>query len=274
MAFTEHQTIGLVLRRFDYGETSQIGHLLTPDAGRISVLAKGIKKPNSYLKGPFDLFQLAKITYRSSQGSALGLLQRYEPMTGFPKMRKKLGSLLSAFYLADILYQSVREEDPNHPAFEVLMRAFGALDASKETAARPIVLASEFALLQAIGFAVEVEKCVRCQSAPTKETMAIYPQEGGYVCSRCPSPGSEPVVVDPDHIRLLILLGSHGPVEAAEIPLSRRQHRSLRGLMARIFLGIFEKPILSEPFALDPQWGFLEKDVKKIAPSVSSDASR
>ncbi|MCA9323017.1 MAG: recombination protein O N-terminal domain-containing protein, partial [Planctomycetes bacterium] len=33
----------LVLRRFDYGETSQVGHLLTPDQGRVAVLAKGIK---------------------------------------------------------------------------------------------------------------------------------------------------------------------------------------------------------------------------------------
>lgn len=104
--------------------------------------------------------------------------------------------------------------------------------------------------------------------------MAIYPLEGGYICSRCPSPRSAPVVIEPEHVQLIVLLGSNGPVEAAEIPLSPRQHRALRALMRATFHGIFEKPIRSEPFALDPRWGFLDPGVGMTPAKAPSEATK
>ena len=53
------ETDALVLRRFDYSETSQIARLYTRSEGRLSVIAKGIKRPNRDLRGPLDLLCLA-----------------------------------------------------------------------------------------------------------------------------------------------------------------------------------------------------------------------
>ena len=53
--------LALVLRRFDYGETSQTARLFSREHGRVGVLAKGVKRPNASLRGPLDLFALAEI---------------------------------------------------------------------------------------------------------------------------------------------------------------------------------------------------------------------
>ena len=250
-------SVGIVLRRYDFGDSSQIGHLLTPADGRISVLAKGIKKPNAYLKGPFDLFHMARITWRRRRGSDLGLLVKYEPVTGFPEMRKSLPNLLAAFYLAEILYEGVREEDPNPEAFDVFARALGALDTNDAKKGRAIVLATEARLLESFGFGVAVDSCVRCGRSTIQESVPFFPFDGGVVCDRCPKPKSRSLILDPGDARLYVSLAEAGPRHAARIRLSTNQHKKLRLMMRALLLGVFERPMKSEPFVIDPRCGFL-----------------
>ncbi|MFT7619901.1 MAG: DNA repair protein RecO [Planctomycetota bacterium] len=257
MEVTELQTIGLVLRRFDYGDTSQICHMLTPAEGRISVLGKGIKKPNAYLKGPFDLFQVAKITFRKRSGSDLSLLQKYEPITGFSLLRTKLSNLLAAFYLIEVLYEGVREEDPNPMAFEVIVRALGALEENTAAASRGIVIATELVLLESFGFGMALDHCTQCERKVAAHPVTVYPMAGGIICKHCPSPPTFGTRIESTDRQLLAALHRAGPGHAHKIQMSKRQHATLRGLMRQAFHGVFEKPLKSEPFALDPKYGFL-----------------
>lgn len=257
MDVTELQTVGLVLRRFDYGDTSQICHMLTPAEGRISLLGKGIKKPNAYLKGPFDLFQVAKITYRQRRGSDLSLLQKYEPITGFAELRAKLPSLLAAFYLAEVLYEGVREEDANPTAFEAMVRALGALEENSNAASRCIVLATELVFLESFGFGLALDRCIQCERKVAVHPVTIYPMAGGIICKHCPKPQSPGIRIDSSDRQVLAALHRAGPGHAHKIPISRRQHVTLRGLMRQAFHGVYEKQLKSEPFALDPRYGFL-----------------
>jgi DNA repair protein RecO (recombination protein O) len=56
-------TKAIVLHRIDYGESDRILTLLTSDHGKISVLAKGVRKPKSKLAGGIELFSVSDITY-------------------------------------------------------------------------------------------------------------------------------------------------------------------------------------------------------------------
>ena len=51
----------LVLRRFPYGESSLLVHLLTPGHGRISAIAKGAYRPSSGFWGVLDLFDTLRV---------------------------------------------------------------------------------------------------------------------------------------------------------------------------------------------------------------------
>jgi recombinational DNA repair protein (RecF pathway) len=61
-------TEAIVLRRFDFSENSQVGHLFTRQLGRVSVLARGIKRPGPDLRGPLDLFSRAETRLRQRRG--------------------------------------------------------------------------------------------------------------------------------------------------------------------------------------------------------------
>jgi len=56
-------TTGIVLSRTDFGEADRILTILTPDQGRIRVIAKGVRKIKSKLAGGIELFSVSQITF-------------------------------------------------------------------------------------------------------------------------------------------------------------------------------------------------------------------
>jgi DNA repair protein RecO (recombination protein O) len=56
-------TRGIVLSRRDYQEADRILHVLTPDNGRVSLIAKGVRRPKSKMAGGIELFTINELTY-------------------------------------------------------------------------------------------------------------------------------------------------------------------------------------------------------------------
>lgn len=59
-------TEAIVLARVDYQEADRILTLMTKDHGKISVLAKGVRRIKSKLAGGIELFSVSEITYMES----------------------------------------------------------------------------------------------------------------------------------------------------------------------------------------------------------------
>lgn len=60
-------TQAVVLARVDYQEADRILTLMTKDHGKISVLAKGVRRIKSRLAGGIELFSISEITYIESK---------------------------------------------------------------------------------------------------------------------------------------------------------------------------------------------------------------
>ena len=67
-----HRTRAIVLRRTNYGEADRVLDLLTPD-GRLSVMARGVRKEKSKLAGGIELFAICDVVVGQGKGT-LGLL--------------------------------------------------------------------------------------------------------------------------------------------------------------------------------------------------------
>jgi DNA repair protein RecO (recombination protein O) len=62
------RTKAIVLRRTNYGEADRILQLLTPDDGKISVMAKGVRREKSKLAGGVELFAVSDVSLVSGKG--------------------------------------------------------------------------------------------------------------------------------------------------------------------------------------------------------------
>ncbi|HKB17274.1 MAG TPA: DNA repair protein RecO, partial [Planctomycetota bacterium] len=72
----------IVLRRFEYGETSRIAHLLTRERGRISVLAKGAHREKSPFLGALDHLNRIAVVYSHRPGREVQILTEAEVRDG------------------------------------------------------------------------------------------------------------------------------------------------------------------------------------------------
>jgi len=67
------QTEAIILRRTNYGEADRILNVLTPQHGKLSLIAKGVRKPKSKLAGSLELLSVADLTV-STGSKEIGLV--------------------------------------------------------------------------------------------------------------------------------------------------------------------------------------------------------
>ncbi len=235
----------IVLRRFDYSESSQVAHLLTPEHGRISVLAKGIKRPNAALKGPMDLFQYAEVRYLRRRG--MDLLVRYRPLTGFSPLRERLDSLFAAFYITEVAWCLSQEGVGEPILFSLLGRALSGLALADENAVPGVVIAAELALLQCCGFSLAVDSCAGCGEDGAADSV-LYPRQGGFLCLSCRRGQASGIVLTAGARAALSTLATDEPRRARRVCLSAAQSGELRSLLDQVMVGVMERRLRSARF--------------------------
>ena len=67
-------TNAVVLRRINYGEADRIITFLTSDQGKLTVIAKGVRRAKSKLAGSIELFGTSQITYMPGRGEMSTLI--------------------------------------------------------------------------------------------------------------------------------------------------------------------------------------------------------
>jgi len=99
-----------ILRQRSYRESSLIIEAFTRDFGRISVLAKGVRKTRSSSQGLLQPFIPLRLTFLGKTElktlAAVELAGPFQPMTGF--------ALYAGFYLNELIAAFLHQEDP-HP---------------------------------------------------------------------------------------------------------------------------------------------------------------
>lgn len=131
-----------------YRDTSAIVDLLTPDYGRVSMVARGVRKnktPKRQLLNPFHELLI------SFQGDGeLKLLTQFESAN--PCFRLSANYLYSAFYLNELLIRLLPEMDPHNQLFALYEQSLRELNQQYEI--EPILRRFEFSLLQELGYAI------------------------------------------------------------------------------------------------------------------------
>ena len=126
MSGTDLKTEAIVLRRTNYGETDRILNLLTPD-GKVSCLAKGVRKEKSKLAGGIELFTLSEVTLHKSMKSDLQLLTSAKMKVFYSNLLPDLDRLELASKILKELNR-VTEQVDNSEFFEILKQSLEGLN--------------------------------------------------------------------------------------------------------------------------------------------------
>ena len=122
------KTTGIILSRTDYGEADRILTVLTPDRGKLRLLARGVRKIKSKLAGGIELFSTSDITFIEGRGE-LGTLISTRLIRHYGHIIDDIDRVQLGYELIKVLNRTT-EDHPDAEYYELLEGAFAALDDS------------------------------------------------------------------------------------------------------------------------------------------------
>jgi len=110
---------GIVLARRHFGEADRILVLYTKNFGRISLIAKGVRRPKSRKRGHIEVFNYLR--FQAIHGRGLDLMTEAEVIEDFAEIRKNLRRVSLAYYFAEVLGRITHENEPNDEIFDLVL---------------------------------------------------------------------------------------------------------------------------------------------------------
>ena len=189
------RTDAVVLRSFDYGETSQIVTLLTRQNGVIGVMAKGARRPSSRFGSTLQPTSYIQAVYYYRAGRGLQTLTETTHLARFSRLRSDLERITLGLRAIEVARLALDEGEAHPLALEALARTLTFLDASNDNAGNAL-LWFQLRMAGLLGFSPRhpARRCPRPRGRWTSGTgLRRHPDNRATAgCAPRPEPPSQP----------------------------------------------------------------------------------
>lgn len=175
MAGNSYRVTAIILGRTNFGEADRILSVLTPDHGKLRVVARGVRKIKSRVAGHVEPF--SRVELMLAPGKNLEVVTSARLLEYPHGLSDDYARLARAFTLAGMLDRLTPE---GHAQPELYGLFLAVLEQLRRP--NPPELTEAYAKLRTLailGYRPELEACVVCGSA---DLMAIDPVRGGGLC--------------------------------------------------------------------------------------------
>jgi len=228
------QDQAIIIRHWDWSETSQTVSIFGRSLGLFRGLAKGSKREKANFSGGLEVLTHGEILAIIKPSTELANLTAWDLQETFPAIRRNLNAFYSAMYLADLLQHAVHEHDPHPTLFDSLLDALRALGSPDANAAA--VLVFQWSALVETGYRPELENDIVTNTPlPAAAILSFAPRLGGFTTST----GTEPLWrVRAETLNLLRTLASDpsppSPTSASNTSPTSRASRFLAAYFREI----------------------------------------
>jgi DNA repair protein RecO (recombination protein O) len=181
------QTDALILRAVDFGESDRILHLLIPDSGRLTAIAKGARRSVRRFAGTLDLFNHLFVQVDLRRPTTMARLDQARLVESFEALRVDPVRFALGCYLLELfdrLAPDGGEPTDMRRLFAFALEALRAIS-EREPSARLRTLL-ELRALDALGLRPELRNCIRCgRAAGQGAQVDFHVADGGAVCGAC-----------------------------------------------------------------------------------------
>ena len=176
------KTEAVVLRSLRYGEADRILHVYTPHRGRVSAIAKGVRRARSRFGGRLEPFFRLSLELHEGRGELLTVTGA-STIDGHARLRGDAGALDAAARACDAVGRLFETAEPHPGVFNLLCRKLALLDEEPARATRAGALAFRLKLLVAAGLAPQLGACACC--GEREHLVGFSGAAGGVVCGAC-----------------------------------------------------------------------------------------
>jgi len=234
-------TRAIVLRAHDYGDSSRILRFYTEAFGLLSVVAHGVRGRAGKGSGSASSFTTGELTAYVRPHRDLHTMKDFTALTPRDALARDTLRFAGASVASELVL-SHAEQERHDGLFEALERALDRVESSDVDDLPAVVLGGLWTLIDALGFAPQVQSCVRCGNVLGPEEMGRFDVvSGGVRCAACAEVVTGPRMGPIARGQLAAMLAGETPALT-----HARQHFSL--VADFIAHHVVPKPLKSMPF--------------------------
>lgn len=220
---------GIVLKSRSYGESNKIVTIMTREAGKVTVMARGAKKPTSRLAGVTQTFMHGLYVVQRSSG--MGTLQQGEHLASMRHIQTDIVATAYASYIVELLDRIVEEGSPEPFAFEVLQQALHAIEEEYDPEA--IALFVDWKLLPYTGVQPILHACASCGAIEGEFAFSFA--QGGYLCHRCFHLDPYIIRLTPTQLKLIRMFYSVPINQIGKLDLKKGTKQFIKKIVSTIY---------------------------------------
>ncbi|MBN1484864.1 MAG: DNA repair protein RecO [Chloroflexia bacterium] len=235
---------GIVMRRWDVGESDRILALYTPERGKLRVISKGVRRPGSRLAGHVEL--LCHSAFLIARGRHLDIVTQAQTLHAFANLRQNLERIGWACYAAELVDRMTVEEAATEPAFRLFLAVLERLDRG----APPEILIRSFELhlLGYLGYRPQLFRCVSCEQEVQARPQFFSALLGGVLCPSCRGADPQAQSLSLEALKILRYLQRNSLSDAERLRLEPQRGRELEALLHPYIRIILEQEMNAPSF--------------------------
>lgn len=176
------KTEAIVLKSFDFRETSRIATFFTRDYGKMSGVLKGIRRDYKKFGSSVDRFSVNDIVYYQSRKSDLHLISQCDLRQFFFPVRQDIKKSMAASYVLELVNGIMPVEANNRKVYQLMIDFLGSLEEAGDI--HQLIHTFQIKILLYSGFKPHLDTCLKCKRKIEGQARFSL-KSGGLICFHC-----------------------------------------------------------------------------------------
>ncbi len=233
----EYRYTAIILKKKEIGETDRLYTVYTKEAGKLSLVAKGVRKPEAKLASQLETFNAVSLSVQKGKGR--GNISGAIAEESFSNIRKHPETIFSILKTIGSVEKQVGFEERDEYLFSLLEKFL--LLANTMSVSRPekiplLVEAFLVQFLDHLGYRIEANVCA-ASGERLSETDRLFfsPSAGGVVSSIHSKNGAQAVPIGAPAVKLLRIFLANKLEHIGKISTDDRSLREVSLAVRRLF---------------------------------------
>ena len=234
------KTEGIVLKRFDFRETSQIATFFTRDYGKVSGVLKGIRRSPKKFGSSIDKFSVNDIVYYKYRRSDLHLISQCDLKGYYSHIRQDYKRSVAANYMLELVSSIMPAEQKNEGVYQLMLDYLNSLGEISDI--DRLVHVFQIKILSLSGFRPHIDSCVRCNNK-IEGSVRFSLREGGLICRDCPSVETSFSIISKGTVASVLYIEQNDWIKSLRLGLTSKVKQELKYILNNFLVYHLEKRI-------------------------------
>ncbi len=239
-----YRVAAIVLKRRDLGEADRLLTILARERGKVTLLAKGVRRQASRKAGHVEPFTYVELLV--ARGKSLDLVTQAETIEAHRHLREDLWRSAWAYYVVELVDAFIQDEDPHQLLFDLLLETLGRLERGDDPAL--VVRYYELHLLALAGYQPQLFRCVQCSELLQPEVNFLSLERGGCLCPQHGAHSPETIALPLPVLKVLRFLQTRSWEEVASLQITSATMGQVEAVLKRYIVYHLERTVRSATF--------------------------